>query len=162
MTLLSFLSLSFQVAMLTEHSAWMPNTDLQPLSPEDCQDVPEKGKSKSLIEAYKIAAESHDLSYIKEILLDHQEQIAEDQQRVKEREEKKAAKAKRKSDAAAAVEEVDEMDVDEDEEEDKPKSKKRKKAAESDDEGKVSTRVPTLWFSDILIARQDSQDRHQA
>ena len=110
----------------------MPNSDLQPLSPDECKDVPEKGKSKALLEAYKIAADNHDLAYFKEILLDHQEQIAEDEQNRKEREAKKAAKSKRKSDAATTADE-DEMDVDEEDEEAKPKSKKRKKAAGDSD-----------------------------
>ena len=125
----------------------MPNSDLQPLAPDECKDVAEKGKTKALLEAYKIASEGHDLAYYKDILLDHQEQIAEDQQRQQDREAKKAAKAKRKSDATAAADD-DEMEVDE-EGEDKPKSRKRKKAAgDSDAENeKVYT---TGNFVDVL------------
>ena len=115
----------------------MPNTDLTPLTPEMCEEVSDKNKAKSLLEAYKIAAGGHDLAHFKEILADHQEQIAAAETRKREAAE---SKAKRKSDAAAKKAKAeaaadDDMDVDEDEVEDKPKSKKRKKAAaESDDE----------------------------
>ena len=111
----------------------MPNTDLTATDPEACKDVSEKNKKKDLVEAFKIAAEGHDLTYFKEILLEHQEQMAAEEQNQKEREAKKAAKAKRKS-SASAVADDDEMDVD-DEEEPKSKSKKRKKTtADSDAE----------------------------
>ena len=131
--------------MLTHspYSAWMPNTDLQPLTPDACKDVPEKGKGKALLEAYKIAAEGYDLTHFKEILAEHQEQLAEDKQRQKEREAKKAAKSKRKSGASVAAgnDDEDEMDVDDEEVEEKPKSKKRKKAAETDGEDDEKVRA---------------------
>ena len=114
----------------SSNSAWIPNTDLTPISPEDCKDVPEKGKSKSLLEAYAVAADAHDLNYFKTMLAEHQEAMVEDAERRAEREAKKAQKAKRKSDAAAAAE-ADDMDID-DEEEGKPKTKKRKKSIGSD------------------------------
>lgn len=117
----------------------MPNTDLTPLDPEACKDFPEKGKSKSLIAAYEIAAEQHDLAYFKEMLADHQRAMQEDAEVRAEREAKKQKKNKRKSnDAAEDGEDVDMEEAGDVEEEEgpdsKPKSKKRKKGLESEGE----------------------------
>ena len=126
----------------TKPSAWIPNTELTPLSPEECKDVPEKGKQKALKEAYEIAAEDHDLSYFKTMLGEHAKALREDEQlraeKEAEKEAKKARQAKRKSTATVTNdEEADEMDIDE-EGEPKPKAtKKRKKSLDSDGEEKV-------------------------
>ena len=101
-------------------SAWMPNTDLTPISSDECKDVVEKGKSKLLQEAYGIAAQDHDLDHYKKMLAEHQEAMQEDLDRKADKEAKKAekeGKKRRKSEVAA-----DEMDIDE-EEEGAPKSK---------------------------------------
>lgn len=100
---------------------------------ESVRDAPEKGKSKLLLAAYEKAAELHDLDYFKEMLVDHQKAIQEDQEAQAQREAKKASKAKRKSqDAAAQAAAAEEMDIDEEVPEPKPKSKKRKKDLDSD------------------------------
>lgn len=101
--------------------------------------VPEKGKSKSLVAAHKVAAENHDLQYFKEMLLAHSEAMAAEEEAQAEREAAKEAakiakkdkKAKRKSDVAD--EDVEMEDVDND----GKKSKKRKKGDVSDDDEKV-------------------------
>ena len=94
-----------------------------------CGDVEEKGKSKQLYAAFKVAAEKHDLAHFKQLLDEHQKAIQDDEDAKIEREAKKAGKQKRKSGAATAqAEKVDEMDMDEDVEEEKPKAKKRKKS----------------------------------
>jgi hypothetical protein len=121
-------------------SAWIPNTDLTPFDPAEVKDFSEKGKTKSLIGAYHVAAEAHPLSYFKDMLLDHQKAMQEDQELREQREAAKAAKAgkkKRKSDAADN--DVDMEDANADEEvETKKSSKKRKKDIESEaDEEKV-------------------------
>ena len=113
------------------------------MTPEECKEVPEKGKTKSLIEAYKIASDDHDLAYFKEMLADHMNAMQEDADARAEREAKKASKAKRKSMEATAAEadsgDVDEMDIDDEAGSSKPKSKKRKKSLDSDEtEEKVS------------------------
>lgn len=121
-------------------SAWIPNTDLTPLDPETCKDVPEKGKSKPLIAAYAIAAENHDLQYFKDMLADHQRAI---EQELEEREAEAAAKAAAKAERDAKKKKRKSMDVGEepddfemedvDDEEKKTKaSKKRKKDADTD------------------------------
>ena len=122
----------------------MPNTELTPLDAESVRDAPEKGKSKLLLAAYEKAAELHDLDYFKEMLVDHQKAIQEDQEAQAQREAKKASKAKRKSqDAAAQVAAAEEMDIDEEVPEPKPKSKKRKKDLDSDaGEEKVRALIP--------------------
>lgn len=134
--------------MFVSSSAWIPNTDLTPLDPESCKNVPEKGKGKTLLAAYRVAAENHDLQYFKDLLAEHQRAV---QQEAEEREAKAAAKAaaktqkeekKKRRKSATAAEEAEDIEMDEADHEDheKPKSaKKRKKEAESDaEEEKVS------------------------
>ena len=150
------------------YSAWISNTELTPITPEDCKDVQEKGKSKLLIQAYSIAAEGHDLAWFKEMLREHQAAMDEDAAARAEKEAKKANKSKRKSmdvtATAAKDEDADEMDVDEEDGESKPKSKKRKKSLDSDGaEEKVwSSTPPKLAIVLFNLAREDSEDRHQA
>ena len=119
------------------YSAWIVNTELTPVTPEECKEAPEKGKTKSLIEAYKIASADHDLAYFKEMLADHMNAMQEDADARAEREAKKASKAKRKSTEATTAEadsgDVDEMDIDDEAGSSKPKSKKRKKSLDSDE-----------------------------
>jgi len=119
----------------TNEFAWIPNTDLAPITPEDCAEVSEKSKTRALIEAYKTASEDHDLAHYRTLLEDHEKAIAEDEEQRAEAEAekaaKKAAKAKRKSEATVA-DDADEMEVDDDDAERKPKSKKRKKELDSD------------------------------
>ncbi|KAL3704710.1 hypothetical protein TMatcc_008382 [Talaromyces marneffei ATCC 18224] len=135
----------------TNEFAWIPNTDLTPLDPEQCKDVSEKGKQKQLIAAYKVAAEGHDLEYFKNLLADHQRAI---QQEAEEREaaaaEKAALKAqkeaakeekkKKRTSVAAETEDVEMADADEGDK--KAKTKKRKKDAASDVEDEKPTKTP--------------------
>jgi len=98
-----------------------------------------------LWEAYKVAAENHDLSYFKNMLREHEERRLQLEQEEAEREAKKAAKeAKKKSKEAAADDDVDMDDADEGGEGVKaPKSsKKRKKVVDSDGE---RTKVSFLY-----------------
>jgi hypothetical protein len=131
----------------------MQNKDLEPLDLDTIGVVPEKGKGKSLIKAYQVAAEKNDLQHFKTVIEEHNRAIAEDQER-KEAKGKGKGKAKTKdanaeeSDSEAPVDEVaDEMEFDEDEIDGKAKSKskKRKKDAESDEEtSKVRKRFTAL------------------
>ena len=104
------------------------------------KDFTEKGKTKSLIGAYHVAAEAHPLSHFKDMLLDHQKAMQEDQELRDQREAAKAAKAgkkKRKSDLADDDVDMDDVDAEE-EGEPKKSAKKRKKDIESEgDEDKV-------------------------
>ena len=121
----------------------MPNTDLTPITADDCKDVPEKGKTKALYEAYQVAAEGYDLEHWKKILADHQEALNEDAERRAEREAKKAEKAEK---ARRKSEVAEKMDIDDEEEERKPKTKKRKKSMDAEDSAdeKVILRLPRL------------------
>ncbi|KAL2869989.1 PWWP domain protein [Aspergillus lucknowensis] len=127
---------TFPVMFLhTNEFAWIPNTDLTPLDPASCKDVSEKGKSKSLIAAFGVAAENHDLAYFKDLLANHQRAIQEEEE---EREAQAAAKAAAKADREAkknkrkSMEIHDDVDMEDAEEGGKqPKSsKKRKKDTE--------------------------------
>jgi hypothetical protein len=120
----------------------MQNKDLEPLDLDTIGGSPEKGKAKSLVKAYQVAAEKHDLQHFKTVIEEHKIAVAEDQER-KEAKGKGKGKAKLKdaqleeSGSEAPVDEVaDEMEFDEDETDGKAKSKskKRKKDAESDEE----------------------------
>lgn len=82
-------------------SAWIPNTQLTPITPAECKDVSPKNKAKGLIEAYKVAAEGHDLAYFKQMLSDHEAAI---QQEIEEEEAAEAAKAAAKAEKEAAKE----------------------------------------------------------
>ena len=111
----------------------MPNTELTPLDLESVTKPVEKGKSKVLLAAYEKAAEQNSLAHFKEMLVDHQKALQEDQEAQAELEAKRAAKAKRKSaEASAKAVDADDMDVDNEIDEPKPKSKKRKKEPDSD------------------------------
>lgn len=133
----------------------MPNTDLTPLDAQACKEFPEKGKTKSLIAAYEIAGQQHDLAYFKEMLADHQRALQEDAELRAERGAKKQKKGKRKSTDAAEdgddidMEDAEELDAENDGADTKPKSKKRKKSLDSDGEGdKVrSLRLSSCSFS---------------
>lgn len=117
----------------------MLNTDLTPLDSESVSKAAEKGKAKALSLAYEKAAEQNDLNYFKDMLVDHQKAIQEDQAAQAERDAKKLSKAKRKSLDATQATEGDSMDldVDEDTPESRPKNKKRKKEIDSDGDEKV-------------------------
>lgn len=138
---------TFPVMFLeTNEFAWMPNTDLKPLNPEDCKDVPEKGKSKSLLAAYAIAAENHNLQYFKDLLLEHEKAL---QLENEEREAKAAAKAekesrkkKRKSMDVVDDEDVDMEDVDDRGKTPKSSKKRRKSAADTDVESEKPAKTP--------------------
>ncbi|KAA8642252.1 PWWP domain protein [Aspergillus tanneri] len=125
----------------TNEFAWVTNTDLTPLDPNTCKDVPEKGKTKSLVAAYAVAAEGNDLQYFKTLLADHQRAMEQEQE---EREAKQAAKAASKAEREAkknkrkSMEIIDDEDADmEDAGEKKSKSsKKRKKDAEAEGDEK--------------------------
>ncbi|MCJ1378195.1 hypothetical protein MMC17_001291 [Xylographa soralifera] len=153
----------------TNEFAWIINSELSPLTPEECKDIADKGKSKSLLEAYKIASEGHDLAYFKAMLADHMAAMQEDADEKAEREAKKASKAKRKSGQVSAVtaddEDADEMDVDEDGAESKPKSKKRKKSLESDGDEKPAKTPKTgtkLKLSTPKTPTVDSSSKKKA
>ncbi|KAL3475389.1 hypothetical protein BJX99DRAFT_247594 [Aspergillus californicus] len=125
----------------TNEFAWIPNTDLSPLDPASCKDVSEKGKSKSLVAAYRVAGENHDLAYFKDLLTDHERAI---QQEEEEREAEAAAKAAAKAERDAKKNKRKSMeihdDVDMEDADEQPKQtksvKKRKKDAEADSDDK--------------------------
>lgn len=124
--------------LYTNEFAWIPNTELTPITPSECGEAAEKQKSKTLTEAYKVAAEGHDLAHFKQVLLEHQEMLSAEVEAKAEREAKKAekvAKQKRKSDVAA-VSNTDKMDID-DAQPSKSQVKKRKKDAAADESEKV-------------------------
>jgi hypothetical protein len=145
-----------------ENSAWIPNTDLTPLDPASCKDVPEKGKSKLLLAAYAVAAEGHDLKHFKDLLADHQRAL---QQELEEQEAQQAAKEAAKAEREAKKNKRKSMDIVDDledidmEDADEPKkakaSKKRKKDAETDGEAeKVSCLHYVCSSLSVLRRRQ--------
>lgn len=148
-------------------SAWMPNTDLTPLDPEQCKNIPEKGKQKQLIAAYKIAAENHDLQYFKNLLAEHQRAV---QQEAEEREAEAARKAAQKAEKEARAAEkkkkrkstadTDVEMADAEEEDKKSKSKKRKKEAESDAEEEKVIHTFIVRFMKT-VTDHPSRQRHR-
>lgn len=121
----------------TLNSAWVPNTQLTPITPTECANVSEKNKAKGLIAAYKVAAEGHDLQYFKTLLADHQAALQKEIEEAEAAEAAKAAakaekakKSKRKSKGAETDVEMEDADGTK-----KAKAtKKRKKDTETDAE----------------------------
>lgn len=125
----------------------MPNPDLEKVTPEKLDTPPAKG-SKSLLAAFDLAKEGHDLDYFRGILSKFEEarrneEVAfqEKQEKAKAKEAKKAekevigetkaAKGKRKSTATIG----DDEDVEMEDSEEAPKStKKRKKSMVGSDD----------------------------
>lgn len=98
--------------------------------------MPEKGKGKALIAAYKVAAEGNDLLHFKKTLDEHYNAMQAEVEAKEAKEAEKAAKAdrkKRKSEAKPDTEDVDMEDADADAAP-KKSSKKRKKEVDDDDE----------------------------
>lgn len=125
--------------ILTKGSAWLINTALAPLDPEECK-TPTGKLGKQLAEAYKIAAEKPDLDYFKGLLQQFQEESvaleAAQRQREAEAEEKAAAKAKRDAEKKARKSKGgDDEDVEMENGEGTKPSKKRKTDADSDADG---------------------------
>jgi hypothetical protein len=140
----------------------MVNTSLTPLDPSECETLPKSKMTKALTSAWKLASESHDLDYYKNLLKVYQEEQAQIEKEMREEEERIAqenaeiaareaeeakeaaedeAKAKkkkpRKSKGGDGDTEMEDADA--------PKSaKKRKKEAESDGD-KVATQPAMPW-----------------
>lgn len=130
-------------------SAWVPNTQLTPITPAECENVSEKNKAKGLIAAYKVAAEGHDLQYFKNLLADHQAAL---QQEIEEAEAQEAAKAAAKAEKAKKNKRKSkgaDIDVEMEDADDSKKAKstkKRKKDAETDGEAdKVRSLRAVFW-----------------
>ncbi|KAL4913811.1 hypothetical protein BDW62DRAFT_156926 [Aspergillus aurantiobrunneus] len=154
---------TFPVMFLqTNEFAWIPNTDLTPLNTATCKDVSEKGKTKSLLAAYGVAAENHDLAHFKDMLADHQRAM---QQEEEDREAKAAAKAAAKAEKDAkknkrkSMEIHDDVDMEgADEGGKQPKSsKKRKKDTEGEGDEKP-TKTPKTGTKLKLTTPKDPSD----
>ncbi|KAJ5857679.1 hypothetical protein N7455_008573 [Penicillium solitum] len=131
----------------TNEFAWVPNTNLTPLDPAECKNISEKNKSKSLVNAYKVASEGHNLQYFKKLLNEHQAAIDQEEAEFEAQEAEKAAakaakdakKGKRKSKGAETDVEMEDAD---DSKKSKAPSKKRKKDVETDAEAEKPAKTP--------------------
>lgn len=135
-------------------SGWIPNTDLSELDVKACKDVSEKGKTKQLLKAYEVASEEHDLQFFKEMLLQHEAALQqdEDEKAAKAAEKKAKAEKKKRKSEAKLEEDVDMEDV---EEAPKKLSKKRKKEPESDDEENLKvSKAESFYFSSSKSCQQ--------
>lgn len=123
-------------------SAWQVNTELAPLDLDDIKAAVEKDdqgkKTKSLWEAWKVAAEGHDLEHFKKMLSEHEKALQADREEKAEAEAKKEAKKdKTRRKSGIQDEDVEMEDADADASGDKKAkagSKKRKKDDDSDGE----------------------------
>jgi hypothetical protein len=142
------------------------NTGLTPLEPEECNTKPTSKMSKSLQQAYAIAAEGHDLDFYKQVLAEFQEESARLEAEALKKQEEAAAKAdkdakakdgeakdkKKKSRKSKAA---DEDDVEMEDAEAPKSSKKRKKDADSDGEGpKVGISAISLKTATMTNSQQ--------
>ncbi|KAL6704723.1 hypothetical protein ACN47E_007644 [Coniothyrium glycines] len=146
----------------TNEFAWQVNTDLLEFDFEqvkkDVEEDNQKGKKKALWEAYKVAAEGHDLQYFKDLLVSHELAMQDDADQREEKEIQKKEKAEKaaKRKSIAAAEESEDVEMEDAGDNTAPStkkakpSKKRKKDDESDGENektpktklKLTTKTP--------------------
>ena len=132
--------------MLNFHSAWQVNTDLQPLDMDEIKkevaDNNQGKKTKALWEAYRVAADEHDLQWFKDMLAEHEKALVKDMEEKKADEAKKQSKKDKPRRKSNTVDEDGDVDMemeDTGEEGDAPlkkakATKKRKKDVDSDGE----------------------------
>jgi hypothetical protein len=152
---------------------------LQPLDVAEVKELvakDDKGKkSKALWEAHVVAAEQHDLKYFKEVLQQHEQNILDEQEALRQAEaekeqakaeaeakkaEAKAKKEKRKSEVKVKKSTEDEGTVDVDGDASaKKKGTKRKKPEGGDGDAKVCLTVAEVVFyaNRMHAAGQDPQ-----
>ena len=107
----------------------MINTALTPLDPEDCKGKPTAKMTKALQDAYRLAAEGHDIDYYKGVLSQFQE---EEKSFLKELREQEAEQERVAAEKAVAKATKD-GEVGEEEEKDKKKKKPRKSKGGDED-----------------------------
>lgn len=146
-------ALSYSI-MLTSRSAWLVNTGLTPLDPSECA-KPSTKMTKSLQQAYEVAAEGHDLEYFKQLL----QQFQEETQAIEEERAAAQAEAAEKAAAKAAKAEAKARKSKEEgaDSEAKP-SKKRKKGEESDADAKVGAEQVMLVDS-LMLGQSKKQPK---
>lgn len=110
----------------------------------------EKGKSKSLLAAYEVAAENHDLQYFKNMLDDHAAALQAEIDAKEAREAEKAAKADKKKRKSEVKADTDDVEMDDAEPAPKKSSKKRKKEADSEDEESEKVSMPYLMRREVV------------
>ena len=131
----------------------MPNVDLTRLHLDEVKNAEQGKKGKALWNAYDVAKEGNDLQWFKDLLRQHEQDLADETEELArlqtEKEAKKEKKANRKSKNVAADDEDTQMDDAEEEHvtaEDTPKekkpSKKRKKDVESEGESMKVWQLP--------------------
>ena len=86
------------------------NTGLTPLEPEECNTKPTSKMSKSLQQAYAIAAEGHDLDFYKQVLAEFQEESARLEAEALKKQEEAEAKAAAKADKDAKAKDSEAKD----------------------------------------------------
>ncbi|KAF2498346.1 hypothetical protein BU16DRAFT_558408 [Lophium mytilinum] len=141
--------------MGTNEFSWQVNTDLQPIDMDglkkEVEDDNQGKKTKALWEAYKVAAEEHDLPWFKHMLAEHEKATLAESAAFEEQAEKAVAIKKEKKEkggrrkSAPVVDEDVEMEdgVDGEAAPKKAKAtKKRKKDADSDAEGEKPAKTP--------------------
>ncbi len=125
---------------LTLCSGWVPNTDLIELDPATVLDVKMDKMRKDLQAAHELAAQSHPLSYYKEVLQQFQEDLIE-QERAKAA--KAATPAKSKKSKAVVEEDEDVEMADAAEDESPPAKEKKAKKRKAEDSAEVSWQQPS-------------------
>lgn len=135
------------------YSQWMVNTNLKPLDPKECEELPKAKMTRALQDAYKIASQNHGIDHFRAMLnawQEEQEIIRQEMEEAEAEAERQAAERAARAEAEATEEAKEkkkkaprkskgaETDVDMDDTDAPKSSKKRKKDSESDAEAKVS------------------------
>lgn len=134
----------------TNEFAWQVNTDLTRLSLDEVRAAVEKDeqgkKAKNLWEAWKVAAEGHDLEYFKQLLMDHEKAMAEDAEERAAKEAEKAEKAAKKAKRKSKGSEEEDVEMEDaagsSDSTSKKSAKKRKKDADAEADGEKPAKTP--------------------
>ena len=108
----------------------MVNTNLTPLDPSECETLPSSKMTKALSQAWKVAAQGHDLDYFKGLLKVYQEEQAQIEKEMREEEERKAREAEERK----AREEEEAKEAADDEAKAKKKKPRKSKGGDGDTE----------------------------
>lgn len=119
-------------------------------------------KAKNLWEAWKVAAEGHDLEYFKQLLMDHEKAMAEDAEERAAKEAEKAEKAAKKAKRKSKGGEEEDMEMEDaagsSDSTSKKSAKKRKKDADAEADGeKVCFPLFLVSLAPVLTVSQPAK-----
>ena len=89
------------------YSQWMVNTNLKPLDPKECEELPKTKMTRALQDAYKIASQNHGIDHFRAMLnawQEEQEVIRQELEEAEAEAERQAAERAARAEAEATEE----------------------------------------------------------